>query len=230
MELSSKIEAILFAKGEPMSIKKLVSFLEVSSDEAIEAINQLESNLSKRGIALVRKDDEIMLGTNSELSSLIEKLYKEELVKDLSKASLETIAIILYKNGATRSEIDWIRGVNSSFILRNLLIRGLVEKITDTSDTRRFIYMPTFDLITFLGLSKIEDLPNYSEVRGQIERRQVELEEKVDEPIKQEAVIESTEPIVNEIPVETNSEDAISTDLEVAVDNMENKKADDSTI
>jgi segregation and condensation protein B len=173
--ISNGIEVILFTKGEPIAVKKLANFLGVSTEDINEALGVLEQKLSDRGLTLVYKDDEVMLGTKSDFSSLLEKLHKEELNKELSKASVETISIILYKNGAIRSEIDWIRGVNSSFILRNLLIRGLVEKITDPNDNRRFIYKPTFDLFSYLGISKIEELPNYAEIKAQITKRQDDL-------------------------------------------------------
>src|SRR3989338_9602838 len=127
MELEKKLEAILFWKGEPMSRKKLAEILKVGpSDisELNEAIEKLKENLNGRGIVLLEKENEISLGTMPELSSLIEDLQKEELNKDLSKASLETLSIILYKNGANRAEIDYIRGVNSSFTLRALSVRG----------------------------------------------------------------------------------------------------------
>ncbi len=80
-----------------------------------------------------------------------------------------TLSIILYKNGAARSEIDYIRGVNSSFILRNLLIRGLVEKDTDKKDSRRIIYKPTLETISYLGIGKIDELPEYATLSRTLE-------------------------------------------------------------
>ncbi|MDQ5954494.1 MAG: segregation and condensation protein [Patescibacteria group bacterium] len=159
--LEQKIEAILFFKGEPVSLKKLTDILKVSGEEVKDAILNLKENLQNRGIVLLEKDDEITLGTAPELSEMIENLQKEELSKDLSKATLETLSIVLYKNGATRAEIDYIRGVNSTFSLRALSVRGLVEKIQDPSDNRRFIYKPTFELLSFMGVTKVEELPEY---------------------------------------------------------------------
>lgn len=95
---------------------------------------------------------------------MLEQIKKEELNKDLSKASLETLSIILYKNGAPRSLIDYIRGVNSNFILRALSIRGLVEKVNDPKDNRRYIYKPTFELLSYMGVTSIEELPDYENV------------------------------------------------------------------
>jgi segregation and condensation protein B len=110
------------------------------------------------------------LGTSKDISSLIETLSKEELVKDLGKAGLETLSIILYQGPISRAEIDYIRGVNSNFILRNLLIRGLVERVENPNDQRSFLYKPTLELISYLGLSKITDLPDYETVRKDIEQ------------------------------------------------------------
>ena len=140
MNLEQKIEAILFFKGEPVSLKKLAEILKVSKEEIEQAILILKNSFENRGVVLIQNDDEITLGTSPELSNLIENLQKEELNKDLSKASLETLSIVLYKNGVTRAEIDYIRGVNSSFTLRALSVRGLVEKTVDTNVNRRFVY------------------------------------------------------------------------------------------
>src|SRR3989344_1085173 len=107
MELEKKIEVILFWKGEPISRKRLGEILSVKPLELNEAIEKLRENLKDRGIVLQEKDDEIALGTAPELSRLIEDLQKEELNKELSKASLEALSIVLYKNGATRAEIDY---------------------------------------------------------------------------------------------------------------------------
>ena len=168
MNLEQKIEAILFWKGEPMSLKKLSEILKVEQAEIDEGIEKLKENLRERGITFVENNNEIALGTAPEFSKLIEDLQKEELNKELSKASLETLSIILYKNGASRGEIDYIRGVNSSFTLRALSVRGLVEKITDTKDSRKYIYKPSFELLSFMGIKSIEELPEYAEVNNSI--------------------------------------------------------------
>lgn len=161
MTLEAKIEGILFYKAEPVSVGELAKMLSVSKDEISEALMSLESASLARGVVLVRVNDTVTLGTSAELSQLLEILKKEELNKDLSKATLETLSIVLYKNGVTRGEIDYIRGVNSSFILRNLSIRGLVERVVHPTDTRKYIYKPTIDTIRFLGITKVEELPDF---------------------------------------------------------------------
>lgn len=185
MNLESKIEALLFWKAEPISRKKLSEILNANQGEINEAIEKLKENLKDKGIALLEKENEVMLGTNPEISSLIEKLQKEELNKDLTKASLETLSIVLYKNSATRAEIDYIRGVNSSFILRALAVRGLVERTLDPKDNRRYIYKPTFDLLSFMGVKSPEELPDYDEVNSSMENVIENFEEEMKE-IKEE--------------------------------------------
>lgn len=183
MEIEKKIESILFWKGEPISRKKLGEILsaqaglKVEENEINVGLEKLKENLASRGIVLLEKDTDVALGTAPELSQLFEDLQKEELNKDLSKASLETLSIVLYKNGVSRAEIDYIRGVNSSFTLRALSIRGLVEKIVDPKDNRRYIYKPSFELLSFMGVKSVEELPDYSEVSNSINIAAKNLEE-----------------------------------------------------
>ena len=170
LQLESKIEGLLFYKGEPVPTIKLAELFSVSQDEVKFALEKLDQSLSGRGLTLVHKDDSVVLGINSKLSDLITSIRKDEITKELSKATLETLSIILYKNGVARSEIDYIRGVNSSFILRNLLIRGLIEKTVDNTDSRRILYKPTFETLSFMGVSSIEQIPSYNEIKTQLEQ------------------------------------------------------------
>lgn len=168
LSLESKIEALLFFKGEPVSIKKICELVESDEKSVIEALKIFEQNLKDRGLALIYHEKSVLLGTSPEASSLIEKITKEEIARDLGKAGLETLAIILYKGVVSKREIDYIRGVNSNFIVRNLLIRGLVERI-DNEEGRGFAYKPTHELLGFLGISKIEELPEYDSILKTIE-------------------------------------------------------------
>ncbi|HJL55785.1 MAG TPA: SMC-Scp complex subunit ScpB, partial [Candidatus Paceibacterota bacterium] len=168
MKLDTKIEALLFFKGEGVKIKELVKLLKTDKEDVENALLELKEKLSDRGIGLIRKEDEVMLGTVSEMSDLIEEIRKEELTKDLGKAGAETLSIVLYKGPITRAEIDYIRGVNSTFILRNLLIRGLVEKVPNPKDQRSFLYKPTLELLSYLGISGIEELPEFDTVQSEI--------------------------------------------------------------
>ena len=169
MNLSAKLEAILFWKAEPISLKKLASLLNTDVQDIKNGLVELENALKGRGLTLVQTDDEVMLGTSKELSSLIEQLTKEELTRDLGKAGLETLSIILYQGPISRADIDYIRGVNSQFIVRNLLIRGLVNRVDNPKDARSFLYKTSLELLSHLGIGKIEELPEYEQVRKDIE-------------------------------------------------------------
>jgi segregation and condensation protein B len=181
MPLETVLEAILFWKSEPMSVGKLSSILKKTPEEVKAALDILEKNLAGRGVQLLFKEDEVMLGTRSEIGPLIEFLIKEDLSKDLGKAGLETLSIVLYRGPIARRDIDYIRGVNSNFILRNLQVRGLVEKVQSPTDQRSFLYKPTIDLFSYLGISRIEELPEYEAVRKEIAERQSALENDTNE-------------------------------------------------
>jgi segregation and condensation protein B len=187
MKLSSKIEAILFYKAEPVSVKEMAKLLNTETSEIEQASQDLKEELSERGISLLLKDGEMILGTDPELSPLIDQLVKEELSRDLGKAGLETLSIILYKGPVSRSEVDYIRGVNSTFIIRNLLIRGLIDKSPNPKDSRSFVYSPTFQLLSFLGIESVDDLPDKEMVLSKIESFKKEHEAEEDEKMEQES-------------------------------------------
>lgn len=195
-KLSNGIEAVLFWKGEPVSIKKLSQIFSKTEEEISNVVKQLEEKLVDRGITLIFKEDEVTLGTSKEVSEIIEKLTKEELVKDLGKAGLETLSIIIYQGPISRAEIDYIRGVQSNFILRNLMIRGLVEKVTNPKDQRSFLYKPTFEMLSYLGVSKIEEMPEYLAAKAEIESYKNNPEQVADDN-KVEDNIEVTDSIDN---------------------------------
>lgn len=155
------IESILFSIGEPISIEKLAKTLEKNKDLVRKTIEDLENDYKKenRGLRIVAKDQKVQLVSSPENSHYIEKLIKDELQEDLTPASLEVLAIIAYKGPITRAEIEEIRGVNSSFTLRNLLIRGLVERKGHPEDARAYIYEVSFNFLRKLGLGSIEELP-----------------------------------------------------------------------
>jgi len=176
MTLDKKIEAILFFKAEPISIKKLAEILDTNDEDLKQGLSVLEEKISDRGIKLSYKDNEVMLTTTPDASDLIEGLIKEELSKDLGKAGLETLSIVLYKGPITRSSIDYIRGVSSTFILRNLLVRGLVERVSNPDDQRSFLYKPTFELLSYLGISKIENLPEYESINAEVKNFELQKE------------------------------------------------------
>jgi len=165
------IEATLFAAGEPMTKKRLASLLDISHKELTAAIEVLHGALKGHGLALVETDEELELRTAPEAAHVIKKLRESELSRELGKASLETLSIVLYRGTATRGDIDWVRGVNSGAALRSLLLRGLIERSEDAADKRRALYKPTVDALAHLGVSKREELPRYSEFTASLDEQ-----------------------------------------------------------
>lgn len=169
MNLEQKIEAVLFYKNEPMEIKKLSKLLESGEKEVREALQSLAKNLENRGICLIETQTEVSLATAPEMKDFIEKIAKDEMSREIGKAGLETLSIILYNGPISRREIDYIRGVNSTFMLRNLSIRGLVEREPDPKDQRVFRYKGSLSLLAHLGIKRVEELPEFEALKNKIE-------------------------------------------------------------
>lgn len=180
MNTEQKIEAVLFYKNEPMEIKKLASLLGIKESETKEALQNLAKSLEGRGICLIQTPDEVSLATAPQAKDLIDQITKDEMSKEIGKAGLETLSIILYNGPVTRREIDYIRGVNSTFILRNLCIRGLVEREPDQKDQRIFRYKGSLSLLAHLGIRTIEELPEFELLKNKVEESKTVAEENVE--------------------------------------------------
>jgi len=165
--LQAKLEALLFVYGEPVKIKTLSEKLNSSKSDLEVAINQLKTDLQaeNRGLFLTSLEDRVQLTTKPSLGPLIGQVIKDEFDSELTAASLETLSIVAYLGPCSRAEIDYIRGVNSSFILRNLTIRGLIERKQDPHRANAFIYNTSFDFLKHMGLSSTENLPDYGRYR-----------------------------------------------------------------
>lgn len=188
-ELENRIEAILFYKAEPVSRGELKSILKSDKGEIENAITTLKEKWNG-GVCIVDDGDALSFMTSSSVSSLIESMRKEELERELGKASLETLTIVLYKGPVSRREIDFIRGVQSQYILRALVSRGLIERMErggeGPASTREgelaspnlgepmrggYVYKPTHELLGFLGIKEVKDLPEYGTLNVELEER-----------------------------------------------------------
>lgn len=159
----AELEALLFYSGEPVSKKKIAGVLDLKEefiDNLLEDYVEVLSNNEKSGLDILIKGDEVQLITKSNLSYMSEKIIKEELKEDLTPAILEVLTIIAYLGPISRPDIDFIRGVNSSYSLRNLILRGLIER---ERSGNTYHYRVTMDFLKHLGIKKIEDLPKFSE-------------------------------------------------------------------
>lgn len=164
------LEALLFASGEPLEKKRLTAFLGIRESELQLALTALTLQLDGHGISVIETKEKIELRTAPEAAGMIQKLRENELARDLGKASLETLAVVAYQEGATRSDIDWVRGVNSSASLHTLLMRGLIEGTEDPRDKRRIQYCLTTEALAHLGIARAEDLPRHAELKAASKR------------------------------------------------------------
>ncbi len=163
----AEIEALLFAYGEPLPLKKLKTILKIEDEELEKSITEFSALLEgdARGVYLVRHHDTVQLVTTPGFAELLETLLKEEFEESLTPAALETLSIICYAQPITRSEIDYIRGVNSSFTVRSLLIRGLVERSSHPKRPHLYLYRPTLQILSHMGLKSIPELPDYARLQ-----------------------------------------------------------------
>ncbi len=232
MSIPDTIEAILFHYAEPVKVARLATLLKITEGEVRDALGELDARLSEKGgVRLVQNRDEVTLGTAPEASATIEAITKEELSKELSKSAVETLSIVLYKGPLTRAEIDYIRGVNSTFILRNLQIRGLVEKIDNPNDQRSFLYQPTFRLLESLGVKRLADLPRYDEVATTLASFVTTKEEEAKEEGPQ--LPENTDAVPSPQPsppkgegAEASNDDESSTDYRLQTSDLSDDEAD----
>ena len=163
------LEAVLFWKGEPTTRAALAEFLAVSEGELQSAVEELRERLMGRGVRLLEVYHTLALVTAPEVAELIARITKEELSRDIGKAGLETLSVILYRGPLSKPEIDYIRGVNSQYILRSLLVRGLIERLSNPKDSRTFTYRATPELLAQLGVTTMQTLPEWERITGELD-------------------------------------------------------------
>jgi segregation and condensation protein B len=162
-KLKSAIESLLFVSGEPVKISKISKICGAQKAEVENALMALSAEYSARqsGLTIVRSGDEVQMATSSENAEFVEQLVKGEFQESLTPASLEVLSIVAYRGPVTRADIESIRGVNSSFTLRNLLLRGLVGREENPKDARSYIYNISIEFLKHLGIDSAQKLPEY---------------------------------------------------------------------
>jgi segregation and condensation protein B len=184
-EAAQQIEALLFSLGRPLSRDELMKHLKLSGEALEAAITELSNEA--RGIVVVDDGRELSLRTASAAAGVVERVRKEEYARDIGKAGLEALSAILYRGPLSRSDIDFIRGVNSSQTLRTLTMRGLVRRIPNPKDERQYLYEPTGELLGQLGVRSVRELPDYEVVRQKLAR--------LEEAYRQSAQAEPHQPL-----------------------------------
>ncbi len=160
LSLSAKLEALLFVSGEPVAPAQLAAALDVAPSVIERGLNELDASLSIRGLRLQRHAGRVQLTTAPQLAELVEHFLGLEATTHLSRAALETLAIIAYQQPVTRPHIDSIRGVNSDSMLKSLLHKNLIlESGRADGPGRPILYSTTPEFLQHFGLSSILEMP-----------------------------------------------------------------------
>ncbi len=162
------LESLLFIHGEPLGFDKIEKKLGLRAGEVEELSSELEKRLlaEDRGLALISGGGKVQLATKAQFREILENFVKEELTEELTPASLEALSVIAYLGSISRSRLDYLRGVNSTFILRSLLLRGLIQRFPDPGQPQSYLYEPSLELVKHLGLRRKEDLPDYEKFQS----------------------------------------------------------------
>ena len=165
MSLRSQIESLLFISAKPMSVKQLAGLIKKKEEEIRKACEELVAGYKEgeQGIQIIKNASKYQMVSSPDNARLVQEFIKDETTGELTRPSLETLTIIAYRGPVSKTELNQIRGVNCSLILRNLLLRGLVEAKVDKKKEETY-YTLTFDFLRYLGINSAEELPNYAKL------------------------------------------------------------------
>jgi len=167
MNITSTLESLLLISAKSLSIKKIAEFLGQNTEDISEAVKVLQEKYNQQdsGIQILENQGEIQLMTNPENAQLVKDFLKDDATGELSRPSLETLTIVTYRGPLTKLELEQIRGVNCTLILRNLLMRGLIKEEEDPA-RGQLVYTPTMDFLKFLGINNVNELPEYDKLHS----------------------------------------------------------------
>jgi segregation and condensation protein B len=164
------IEAILFASGEPIEVKELASMLEMEVEPLEYAIDALanEYDYSKRGVQINRLGDKVQLSTRGDYAEYIKKLVQPKFKKPMSSAMLEVLAVVAYKQPITKSMVERVRGIDSSYSMMKLLEMGLLDEMGQAEDLpgRPMQYGTSDEFLLQFGLASLGELPQLTTDEG----------------------------------------------------------------
>jgi len=160
LDVPAAIESLLFVSAEPVTPSQLAAALEISSSAVELGLQQLEGELETRGLRLQRHGGRVQLTTAPEMAEIVERFLGQEATSRLSRAALETLAIVAYQQPVTRPQIEAVRGVSSDGVMKSLLGKGLVQEAGRTDGPGRpILYSTAPDFLQHFGLNSLVDLP-----------------------------------------------------------------------
>lgn len=167
VNLKSLIQSLLFVAGRPVSLKELAKTTGKDEAEVSTALAELIIEHKDSGIVILEQDKKFLMSSNPANSTQVKDFLSLDLREKLTDAAIETLAIITYKQPVSRAEIESIRGVNSQYTIRLLMMRGLIEKAAH-QDARANYYQTTHEFLQHLGLTSLKDLPEFAELTAKV--------------------------------------------------------------
>ncbi|MCX6785735.1 MAG: SMC-Scp complex subunit ScpB [Candidatus Komeilibacteria bacterium] len=165
--LKSQLESVLLVTSKPISLKKLAETLKAKPKEIEAELNSLAEGYaqSNGGLRLIKNNEQWQLASSPENAELVKSYLKDDLTGELTDPSVETLTIVAYRQPITKAELEQIRGINCSLILRNLMIRGLVEAEYN-KERGVTLYNVTMDFLKFLGIGSVAELPDFEKLNS----------------------------------------------------------------
>jgi segregation and condensation protein B len=220
MSLKSQIESLLFVANKPLNSKELAGFLKADKKIVETELSALMQDYlhSESGLQIIESGDKYQLVSSAANSGVVADFVHDETSGELSRPSLEALTIIAYRGPITKIDLDRIRGVNCSLILRNLLIRGLIEEKFDKEKNETY-YCVTLDFIRYLGINKVDDLPDYARLNKDDSIDKMIAATAQSDQIEKTDQVEKAEKVVELELVESEEDDELDED--------ENEEEDD---
>ncbi len=162
------LESLLFTAGRPIKAKDLAKILEVDITIVQNTLDSMVEEKRNLGIVLLKSGEGYQLSTNSIFAPYVKNFLNAELREKLTDATVEVLAIIAYRQPISKAEIEAIRGVNSQYSVRNLLVRGLIEKVANIGDARSVYYQTTTEFLMHMGITSVKDLPEFDKLTENI--------------------------------------------------------------
>jgi segregation and condensation protein B len=160
LSLENLVESLLFVAEGPVPVSRLAEALEVSLREVEAALDQLTEAYQQRGLSVQRLRDRVQLTTTPAAADKVQRFLGLAAATPLSRAALETLAIIAYQQPVTRPQIEAVRGVNSDGVIKNLLSKGIIDEVGRTDGPGRpVLYATTPEFLQYFGITSLADLP-----------------------------------------------------------------------
>jgi segregation and condensation protein B len=160
LSLPALLEGLLFVAAEPVAPSQLAAALDLTVTTVEKGLEELEEQLRTRGLRLQRHAGRVQLTTTPDLAEAVERFLGLEATSRLSRAALETLAIIAYQQPVTRPAVDAIRGVNSDGVIKSLLSKGLLQEVGRAEGPGRpILFGTTPEFLQHFGLNSLSELP-----------------------------------------------------------------------